>query len=489
MIKDKTKFVVVGGGTAGAIFATYTKKKWGDAAEVVLLYDHSKPGIGVGESLTLSFPDYLNFMGISAKDLFKEVNATVKYAMKFKNWTGDGSEFFHPFNNLYASNMPPNLLNNAFTIMDECLGTSHAKKSFTQVVDNFSLKPDAYHSYHIDATRLNKYLEKRFGDTLTIIDGVVVDVIKNVENIDHLVLSDGQKVDGDIFVDATGFQSTLYKHMNTEWIDMTSWLPLDSFIPNPIFGELEKIPAHTTSEATEHGWFLQVPLQNRWGTGLLYCSKFTTDEEAIEHLNEWSIKNHGKKLENKKIMRFKSGYWKDQWVGNCICTGLSSGFVEPLEATNIHHTIIQAQVFNDLFCPGNKVYKKDVYDYNRYMANFYRNVYNYIRYCYTGCKIKSKFWTYMNENIPEEVKQTSEKIENDPLSWLDGSSSIMFMMNNYFAIANGLGRANKKNVLGNIRKRIGDFYYDKFKNQLTTQETKIYELIDHKTYLEKIKND
>ena len=91
------KFVVVGGGTAGAIVSTWLKAFWGDAIEVVVIYNHAEPNIGIGESLTPMMITYLDRVGIKPDDLVKHCNSTIKLGLKFKNWTGDGSYFYHPF--------------------------------------------------------------------------------------------------------------------------------------------------------------------------------------------------------------------------------------------------------------------------------------------------------------------------------------------------------------------------------------------------------
>jgi len=80
------EFLVVGGGTAGIIAATYLKKYYGPKSKVTLLYDHKKPRIGVGESTTPFIWSYLNYLGVPLEKLLKETNFTIKLGVKFKNW-------------------------------------------------------------------------------------------------------------------------------------------------------------------------------------------------------------------------------------------------------------------------------------------------------------------------------------------------------------------------------------------------------------------
>ena len=91
------KIIVVGGGTAGVMAATYFKSYWGNLVDVTMIYDHKKPGIGVGESLTPIFDNYLKTVGITTIELIQNCNATIKLGLKFKNWTHEGSEWHHSF--------------------------------------------------------------------------------------------------------------------------------------------------------------------------------------------------------------------------------------------------------------------------------------------------------------------------------------------------------------------------------------------------------
>ena len=102
------KITVVGGGTAGVMAATYFKAYWGDLVDVTIIYDHKKPGIGVGESLTPIFDSYLKTVGVTTIELIQHCNATIKLGLKFKNWAHEGSEWYHsfPINEVFAGTDP-----------------------------------------------------------------------------------------------------------------------------------------------------------------------------------------------------------------------------------------------------------------------------------------------------------------------------------------------------------------------------------------------
>jgi len=266
----KFRIAVVGGGTAGAIAASYVKQCWGDAVEVILIYDHSNPNIGIGESLTPQIYTYLNYVGITREELIKNVNATVKLGIKFKNWLGDGSEFYHSFGEDSASNVISKY--NLEAAWDIANGTYDHDCCYQKDFFEQSKIPSCQHanqSLHIDGQLFSKFIIEKFKDQLTIHDDVVIDVIKknNSQEIDYLKLKNNGTLSADFYIDSSGFAKVLFKHLENEWIDRSDWCPIDSCIPSPVFLNHETIPIYTTAEASTDGWILNVPLQNRWGTG------------------------------------------------------------------------------------------------------------------------------------------------------------------------------------------------------------------------------
>jgi len=446
----KNKIVVVGGGTAGAIAASYIKSYWSDQVEVILIYDHKAPNIGIGESLTPKIYEYLNYVGITREDLIRNVNATVKLGIKFKNWLNDGSEFYHPFTtkvlfdeDKYNFISAYDMIHNQYDF-DIGYGKDMFANNRIPIEDDLS-----FQSVHIDGVLFSKFIIEKFQSRLTIIDDVVTDVVVNDGKIDHLTLEKSGKILADFYIDASGFSTCLFKHMSPEWIDKSDWLPLDSCIPNPIpTPNIKELPVCTLAEASEDGWILQVPLSNRIGAGYLFSSRFTLDEVALERFDTFLRKKYDSPLTDtfalgpgrgKKILKFKSGYWKNQWIGNCLVIGLSSGFAEPLEATNIHQAVFQVRQFIDMYNFNSIEF--DSIQYNKMMAQFYERVYLFIRFCYTTGREDSDFWKYMTNNTPYEVKSLEEKIKTDFLN-LNSFQSSIFNHYNFTKIAYGLKKIN-----------------------------------------------
>jgi len=485
-MNKKFKFVVVGGGTAGTIASTYLKQFWGDNADVVLVYNHKIPNIGIGESLTPEIYHYLNYVGITRDELIKNINATVKLGIKFKNWKGCGEEYYHSFFvkdliNRHDSNFESayDLINNQYN-----QNISYGKEFFENTV--IPLDQNETQSLHIDGVLFSQYILEKFKDKLIIIDNIVTDIVKknNSNEIDYIVCENNQKISGDFYIDASGFSKILFKHLENTWVDTSDRLPLDSCIPSPIKIDYKTLPNYTTAEASDEGWILQVPLSNRMGTGYLFSSSFVSDEQAKNKFDLFLKNKFSKNLENDKIIRFKSGYWKKQWIGNCLSIGLSSGFSEPLEATNIHHAVYQLRLFMNMYNFEN--FQIDMNEYNKMMELFYERVNLFIRFCYTSGRKDSEFWKYMYYNTPEDVLNLERKINKDPVN-SDSMLNGIFNFHNFTQIAVGLGKIDLesyKNIL--IRRNVMTFSHNMSSNIKEIKNQTYLRSVDHLAYIRSI---
>lgn len=498
MTQKKHRFIVLGGGTAGLMAATFLKTYWSEKVDLTLVYDHKNPGIGVGESLTPAFLNFLNSVNINISDLIIHANATIKLGLKFKNWTGDGTHFYHPFTQLIKEPDTYNYqLATAIVDSDQIMFNNEQSNLYdSYYFDNYSVPFSGSniigkYSAHIDATLFARYLEERFKDQFEIVDNVVAGVMKDKRgHITSLICEDGEQINGDFFIDASGFQRVLFKHLENKWHDMKDWLPLDRCIPNPVFKEFTKQPTCTTSEASEDGWILQVPLQNRWGSGYLYSSEFTTDEQAFESFSKFVGTQYDKPLNNtSKVLKFDSGYWDKQWVGNCLSLGLSCGFSEPLEATNIHQVSQQLEWFTQVYNFNTQEHDTD--NYNEYNKKVFENIYLFLRFCYCNNKrYNSKFWNYINNNEPRKVTDIKNKISEEILNHYSLTTSTTFNHFNFTIVANGLGLISEKRYSKILDNR-NVYEFSKRINQRTEFEKRNLQLrksVDHLSLINSIKN-
>jgi tryptophan halogenase len=216
-----------------------------------------------------------------------------------------------------------------------------------------------------------------------------------------LTLESGAVVDGDIFIDCTGFRGLLIEQaLQTGYEDWSHWLPCDSAAPLQTEKTGPALP-YTCSVAHDAGWRWKIPLQHRVGNGLVYCSRFLSDDEAIARL-QGAVQ--GKAITEPRVIRFRTGRRVRAWNRNCIALGLASGFVEPLESTSIHLIMTGVTRLMQLF-PFNGVSQSLVDRYNELTRSELESIRDFIVLHYHATeRDDSPFWRYCRDmDVPESL--------------------------------------------------------------------------------------
>ncbi len=466
------KIVIVGAGSAGLIAASLIKGCWNNRVEVEVIYDSRAKNIGVGESTTPFLTGlFCQLTGTSSEEILRECGGSVKLGIDFKNWRPNES-YFHGFAELGGIDEGENVLSSTvYSLLEKKYngGVLYNKKS-TKVPDRDFRRYN--HALHIDTKNFSDFLFKRLTNshkvkfTDAVVDKVRVD--PECKNIQHIELEDGRRVEADFFIDASGFNTVLFKHLNPQWIDTSWYLPLDRAIPQQVPYEFEEVPSYTVCEATDVGWIWKIPIGNRWGTGFLYSSKFTSDEEAREKYDVWLKNEFGTGLDTDRIIRYKPGYYKEAWIGNCLAIGLASGFAEPLEATSIHGIIKQVYDFN-AYNPAFNNLELSRKNYNAVNEDLWADTCEFIAFHYVTDREDSEFWRYMKTHRTEWCKDIIEKCDKE---FLDAT-----------AFGNGPVSSRKRSQWGldnyiQVARGLKLFKYESIKNYLMyqTEPREAYEL-------------
>jgi tryptophan halogenase len=482
------KFLVVGGGTAGIIAATYLKKYYGPKCEVTLLYDHKNPRIGVGESTTPFIWTYLNYLGISLEKLLRETNFTIKLGVKFKNWLGKNDIYWNNFSEIDYWNREEDKYN-IFYAYERLIEEKNLNNyQFSSFYTENNLIPNVNNyvkALHLDTEEFSEYILNNYADNINIIDDVVEKVLIDETGIQKIITKNNLELTADIYFDASGFNKLLISKLTDDFIDLSDTLILDRSIPFQIKKTKEYTESYTLSEATKNGWIWQTPLYNRYGSGYLYSSKFTTKEEAQQGFNQWLIKNHGVELESDREIKFISGYYKNAWVKNCVAIGFASGFIEPLESTTIQIIINQMYMFGNIY--SGKILKYDQKMFNKKHSLYFENIISYILFHYHTKRTDSEFWKCMTSNMPEWVYDVEEKVKNSILTQ-HNTDNINFSYNEYSAVCDGLnlstkeGSENYLNISNLLEK--SKLYFNEMKlMKIANREL----IIDHRQYLTNLK--
>jgi hypothetical protein len=344
--------VILGGGTAGWMTASYLKKAFPEV-KISLLEAPSIPKIGVGEATIPNLQKvFFDFLGIPEDDWMRRCNAAFKVAVKFVNWRkprqagAKDDHFYHTFGILpncdgvplshywalnrleggdepfeYACYKEPELMD--AKLSPRHLDGSHAMR----------------YAWHFDAHLVADYLRE-----IATGWGVdhVVDKLETVErgpdgSIVAVRTTHGRTLRADLFVDCSGFRGLLInKAMEEPFIDMSDYLMNDSAVASavPNDDEANGVEPYTSAIAMDAGWTWKIPMLGRFGTGYVYSSKFASDDgAALEFCKLWGLNPDTANL-NK--IRFRVGRNRRAWVKNCVSIGLSSCFVEPLESSGIY---------------------------------------------------------------------------------------------------------------------------------------------------------
>jgi len=338
MNPKKTRIVIAGGGTAGWTSAAFLVKHLSKSADITLIESSDVPTVGVGEATIPMAVTFNSMLGIDESEFMKAVDGTFKVGIEFENWKGDGSSYIHPFSRPGRDLWPCNFFHywlatksTDFTDYEKyCTGIVAARQEKFAIVPNQRL----VYAYHFDAAKYAKWLQAFSTERgVTHMDDFIEAVNLTADgSISSLSLKSGQVIEGDLFIDCTGFRALLIEGaLQTGYDDWSHWLLCDSAIAVQT-RSTESPKPYTRSIAHDSGWRWRIPLQTRMGNGLVYSSEFLSHERAQDELLECIEEP----IREPRINRFKAGMRKKQWHKNCVSMGLSGGFLEPLESTSIY---------------------------------------------------------------------------------------------------------------------------------------------------------
>jgi tryptophan halogenase len=341
MVDSKTKVVIAGGGTAGWLTAFSLVTRLGNLLDITLVESDQIGTVGVGEATIPTMRAFHSLVGIDEQEFMSATQATFKLGIQFENWGQQKDSYFHSFGEIGQRSwmaefhefwMEAKSQGFGGSLEDYCLELKAAKANkFATQIGNKSIN----FAYHLDATAYAGYLsEKSKTAGVKRKEGLINQVKKDdTGNITSLVLDDGAEIFGDFFIDCTGFRALLIgEHLDVGYEDWSHFLAADSAIAVQT-KTIEKPIPYTKAIAHSSGWQWQIPLQGRVGNGIVYCSKFLSDDEARNTLME---NLSGEPITEPRKLTFTTGRREKAWHKNCVAIGLSSGFLEPLESTSIH---------------------------------------------------------------------------------------------------------------------------------------------------------
>mgnify|MGYP000188629625 CR=1 FL=1 len=464
--------VIAGGGTAGWMTAAAFTKLLGNNIKVTLIESDDIGTVGVGEATIPPIKNFHKLLGINEQEVMKATHATFKLGINFENWGEIAEQYIHSFGvtgkECWAGEFHHFWLHGRSRGHQEefgeyCFELQAAKQN------KFALSKDTpiNYAYHFDATLYAQYLRK-FSEKLGVnrIEGKIsqVDKCPDTGNISAITLASEQEIAADFFIDCTGFRGLLIEQsLHTGYEDWSHWLPCDSAIAVQT-KSISKPRPYTRSIAHDAGWQWQIPLQHRVGNGLVFCSKYLTDDDAKTLLLNNIV---GETITEPRVIKFKTGRRRKGWHKNCVAIGLSSGFIEPLESTSIHLIMTAIVRLLRLF-PYNGVTTSAVNEYNSKLDSELNAVRDFIILHYhVNHRQDSQFWQHcQNMDIPASLahkiqlfKETGRVFLDDgDIFRVDSWTQVMLgqglMPMQYHQIANIMNDNELQNFLSTIKTSI-----------------------------------
>ena len=410
------KVVVVGGGTAGWMTAAALSRIMGGVPDFAIeLIESDEIGtVGVGEATIPQILLFNELLGLDENDFVRATNATYKLGIEFVDWTRIGHRYVHPFG-FYGIDMMGIEFHHHW-LKGRALGDAtpldaYSLSSVAGLQGRFMrpqrdqpkspLSKIAY-AFQFDASLYARYL-RGFSEAHGVVrtEGRIVDVVQNGESgfVEALILQSGGRVEGDLFIDCSGFRGLLIEQtMKAGFEDWSAWLPCDRAFAVPCENGGDQQPL-TRSTARSAGWQWRIPLQHRIGNGYVYSSAHISDDEAAATL----LANlDGKPLADPKPLRFTAGHRRKAWVKNVVAFGLAGGFLEPLESTSIH--LVQSGIARlmSLF-PTRRFEQPEIDRFNAMTQREYVDIRDFLVLHYKATeRDDTPFWDYCRTLPPPE---------------------------------------------------------------------------------------
>jgi len=516
MYQKSKKIVVLGGGSAGWMTALYFNKTFPNL-QVTVIEDPNQPPIIAGESGSTVFTSFLEYLGINLDNWIVAVNAMPKLGSEFYDWDEVGTKFTHGMVNLnynqewlsrhkgvrsardFSDHTSKDFILAA--IAEEvpletlffCSGLIHNNRlPITPMVNEYLPHVPAGNEtqysqfvnfmWHFDSRANADYLKSMgLKKGITLIEGKYLDSVQTKSgNIDCLILDNNRTIKGDFFFDCSGFARLLtQKKLGVKFDDFTDIFPARSVVA--WWDNEPEIINHTRVYAMEYGWSWNINLHHRAGNGYIYDPDLISSDTA---LNE-AEKRFNKKIDPVASVKFTPSIVKKCWHKNVIAIGISSGFLEPLEANGLGSVIVGIGLVDRLWSLDATPWEIEIFNDEFY--SFQLETMDFLSLHYRGHRRDTEFW----RGHAYEKKRTTSRLKNMIAAWSHGSvpndskNLNIYGYESYIQVLAGLNLINKdklkEKLLTKNPKLILEFYESYYKLNSTVHRI-IQSGLDTKTW-------
>lgn len=474
--------IVLGGGTAGLVAAITLKQSFPNYSIKVVESD-SVGIIGVGEGSTEHWRRFAEYCKIDIRELVRETDAALKKGIKFENWNGDGNSYFHSLGHLFFPyNDPVNTNEFVKTLVVENIKAEDVLVDTSLIEHNAGLF--TVNQYHFNTFKLNAYLHKlceRRG--IEIVEDTIKDVVLSSNgDVEHIVGNLGIH-SADFFVDSSGFKRIIASKLGAKFISYKKYLPMNHALAFPT-NDVSDLKPYTLSRALSSGWNWRISTQGRYGNGYVFCDDFMDSTKAHDEVQSF----YSEEVKVAKDIKFEAGRVDRFWINNCVSIGLSASFVEPLEASSIGNSILQAlslcEMLEDWF---NDRKVSEIYD--KLFIRCYDNIVDFIQLHYITKRNDTEFWRALPSMMTQTdfIKDNLEHFKKCmPSQHYFTGKSNMFNAPNWAQVMAGLDLYDKEHMRKCLLETHGPNVIQeqlaKYEEYLTQVQKQSY--IDHKVLLQ-----
>ncbi|KQY54830.1 tryptophan halogenase family protein [Lysobacter sp. Root494] len=411
--------VIVGGGTAGWMAAAALSKALTRDYSIRLIESEEIGTVGVGEGTIPLIKLFNHALELDEADFVRRTKGSFKLGVNFVDWGRLGDSYVHGFGKIgqdlglvpfYQYWLKMHQAGKARPLDDYSINTVAARQNkFMPAVTDRPNSPlaDIAYAYHFDAGLYARFL-REYSEARGVqrIEGKVTGYQLRGEDgfVESVTMEDGTLIDGQLFIDCSGFRGLLIEQaLKTGFEDWTHWLPCDRAVAVPCASAPGGITPYTRSTARKAGWQWRIPLQHRIGNGHVFCSRYTSEDEATATL---MANLDGEALAEPRVLRFATGKRNKTWNKNVVAIGLSSGFMEPLESTSIH--LIQSTIARlTAFFPHVGFDQADIDEFNAHSDFETVRIRDFLILHYHATeRDDSPFWNYCRTmDIPDTLRQ------------------------------------------------------------------------------------
>ncbi|MDP2007923.1 MAG: tryptophan 7-halogenase [Rubrivivax sp.] len=473
------RIVIAGGGTAGWMSAAALAKLLGRAWDIVLIESEEIGIVGVGEATIPLINIYNHALELDENAFMRETSATFKLGIEFVNWGRQGDRYVHGFGPLgpdigltkfHHYWLKMRAAGKAGPLDDYSINIVAAKQNKMQRAQpelGKSPLAEIAHAYHFDASLYAGFL-RRYAEKLGArrIEGKISAATTRATDgfVDAVVMEGGQRIEGDLFIDCSGFRGLLIEQtLHTGYEDWSHWLPANRAWAVPC-ESVNPLTPYTRSTARQAGWQWRIPLQHRTGNGHVFCNDFLSESEAADTL---MANLDGAALADPRLLKFVTGKRKQLWNKNVVAVGLASGFMEPLESTSIH--LIQNTIARlTTFFPFQRFDAVDIAEFNRQSDFEFERIRDFIILHYKATeRDDTAFWNYCRTmSVPDTLQHkldlwaSNGRVfrENQELfseiSWVEVLVGQRLMPRGYHPLVDTLPEQRIADFLANVRSTI-----------------------------------